>query len=244
MFSSAIKNPFSIILSLLALSFIFCSCSSVEFISQEEIKSKLDVKAFPTSEDYPESDAVVLYDNIELAYKLKSLNKSHVINIMSGLVSPTRSTVLNAILSMLKTEKTYYKVTKVFKNFDDYSSSTIYLGVNDKLKYAKARIIQPDGTIYELEDKDIIISTNTRKGSTKETKRLRFVFPTLTKNTIVEYTYKKVTTGMFAMSHWYLQEVDIPILYSQIKLSGTKNLLFEKAFVYDDISFPFSLYNS
>jgi len=66
-------KPLHLIFTFYFVSFLlFISCSSANFISQEELKKKLNITEYPNAEEYPNCDAIVLYDSKECFLILKS----------------------------------------------------------------------------------------------------------------------------------------------------------------------------
>ena len=114
---------------LLALTFTFISCSSGNFVDLNELRSELKVKDFPTQKDYPEADALVLS---EAHYVKVSINE----------------------LYKLETVEEVKKVTKLFKNIDDYASVGIPVLSGNKITDIFARTIKPNGDIIELKRDD------------------------------------------------------------------------------------------
>ena len=111
-----------------------------------------------------------------------------------------------------------------------------------KIKDIKARVIKPDGTIVELEKKDIfereIVKTNALKIKAKS-----FAVPNIEKGVIVEYRYKEVHKGSSAEDMRMVFQRDIPmqnvtyyfkpfksVKYLTFNLSGNKFVKGKKGF--------------
>jgi len=157
----------------------------------------------------------------------------------TALVGITAETKYKRIKSLFKTYRTHYSVKKVFRDMESHSSLSILLGEDDKLLYIKARVISSEGVIKELTDDDLMLMSIKNKGTDAELNNMALIFPNLKENSIIEYTYKIVTEGFVGKNHWYLQEYDAYILRSEISVIGSKNLIYNKAFVYDNVNFCF-----
>lgn len=160
-------------------SLIFLSCSSSSFVDLESLKSELNIKDFPEQKDYPEADALVLY---ELHSVKVYLDDSYDV----------------------RTVESVTKVTKLFKNIEDYASMEIHTDSKDRLTNLSARTINPDGTVIELKEDDF--HTITGNGDDyvfySDRKTTKFTYPAIEKNCIVEYHYDIDEAYPFVQDEW------------------------------------------
>jgi len=187
-----------------SLSFLFLSCASSSFESMDTLKDQLKIKEFPEQKDYPEADALVLSDIHDIAMRVESKNAINVVAV--GNV-------------YFRTEQTNRIVVKLFKNIDKYADERIYLWPSEELLSLHARTIKPDGTIIELRDEDF----HTIKGAGPDAafypdfKEIRFTYPGIEKNCIVEYEYKINVKDPFVRDKWEIQS-RLPKLQSIYRL--------------------------
>jgi len=178
---------------LILLSFLICSCSESPFVNLDALRDSLQVKQFPEQKDFPDDDAVVL-----------SEVHDEQITVESG-------------TGLVTTVKTQY-VEKLFKNIDKYSDVEIVLPSGNKVSNINARIIKPDGKIIVLGSGDFHeISINNKFYNTA--KIVKFTFPSVEKNSIVEYDYKVDIDVPFMTDVWYIQG-NIPKLRNVFKLTA------------------------
>ena len=177
------------------VSFFFASCGSGAFVNLKDLKSELKLKHFPTQKDYPEADALVLSENHDVDVIIESNYD-------------------------LETVETFTKVTKLFKNIDHYASIKIDIGDGESITDIHARTIKPDGTSIVLKDKDFYRTTGTGDGEVfySNSKTIKFTFPAIEKNCIIEYGYTKYENYPFIMGRWQIQSY-IPKLRNSYKLT-------------------------
>ncbi len=172
------------------------SCSSVSFVDLEKVKTELDLKAFPEQQDYPEADAVVLWEEHDV----------------------------NAIIDDeydLVTDEKITRVTKLFKNVDDHASVEISVYSGEDLVDIQARTIKADGSVIELQKEDFHVSTGVGEGHVyySDERRVKFTFPAAEKNCILEVSYKIHETHPFIQGEWDIQR-SIPVLCNTFKLTA------------------------
>jgi hypothetical protein len=171
----------------------------------DTLKGRLNIKDFPEQKDYPEAEAIVLSESHDL--KVRSNEDNKIMTYSVGNLS-------------FKTEQTTHEVIKIFKNIDKYAYKQINLWPEEELLSLHARTIKPDGTVIELKDDDF----HTIKGAGPDAafyptyKRVRFTFPGVEKNCIVEYEYKIDVKFPFVRDRWDIQS-RIPKLQSIYKLT-------------------------
>lgn len=162
---------------------ILTGCSNTSFISENKIKEELGLKNLPEQENFPEADAITLWETHDV------------------------KTDINTNLDFETTE-TVHIVKKLFKNIDKNDVVSIYLNSGDIIAGLKARVLQPDGSEIVLGKDDFYTSTGV--GGNEElysdSKMIRFAFPSLKKNSIIEYTYSITKDQAFLKDKWSIQD--------------------------------------
>lgn len=176
-------------------SLLFFSCSSGSFVDLDSLKSELKVKDFPEQKDYPEADAVVLSETHDVQLKI------------------------NENWKLETTEKTS-RVEKLFKNIDEYASVEFRVPSWEKLLAIHARIIEPDGKVIELKNDDFHKISGNDEGYVffSNDEKVKFTFPSIEKNSIIEYNYTIYEEFPFVMDVWQIQS-SIPKLENSYTLS-------------------------
>ncbi len=176
-------------------SFFFFSCASSPFVNLNQLKTELNVKDFPNQSDYPNADAVVLSE----------VHDVHAI--------------LDEEYNFVTDEK-ITKVIKLFKNIDDYASVEIPIYDGEILKAISARTIKPDGSTIELKKEDFHTITGDEQGYLfySDRKKVKFTFPSIEKNCIIEYHYSVYSRYPFIQGVWGIQS-SIPKLENSYKLT-------------------------
>lgn len=136
----------------------------------------------PKSEDYPDDSRIVLYESF-----------SSDIDYLNGVG--------------YKTYHTTHQVWKVFKNTERFSTVFDSFPENAKIENFYARTISPDGKVTVLHSSDFLIEEVTRESSDHEDTRkmMKFIFPALQENAILEYKYTTVLDGPSMLSRWWIQ---------------------------------------
>lgn len=198
---------------------MFLSCSSSSFVDLDSLKSELNMKDFPEQKDYPEEDALILY---ELHSVKVYIDDNYDVRTIESVT----------------------KMTKLFKNIEDYASMEIGTYSGDKLTNLSARTIKPDGSAIELKDEDF----HTISGSGNEyvfysdRQTTKFTFPAVEKNCIVEYHYDIDEAYPFVQDEWRIQ-ADIPKLKDLYRLTVPVLLLAPEAQGGAGWSWNYSWYN-
>jgi hypothetical protein len=171
------------LLLVILCSIILVGCSNTSFISEDKIKEELGIKSLPEQENFPEADAVTLWETHDV------------------------KTDINSNLDFESTE-TVHIVKKLFKNIDHHDVVAIYLNSGEFIGGLKARVVQPDGTEIVLGKDDFF--TTTGVGGDEELysdgKEIKFTFPALKKNSIIEYTYAVTRDNAFLHDLWSIQD--------------------------------------
>lgn len=189
----------SLLLSCLGL--LFVSCSSGGFLDLDTLKTQLNIKSFPEQKDYPESDGVVLYELHDV--QLKVSEDYH-----------------------LETIDKVTRVIKLFRNFDRYSTVKLHISWSDKLTDISARTIEPDGSVIVLKNDDFhtISGTGGGQGDYSDTKTVKFTFPAVKGNSIIEYQYSLYSPYPFLQAGWMIQSY-MPKLESVYQLTTSALVL-------------------
>ncbi len=193
------------IILITSLSFFFLSCGEekAEFISKENILELAEIDEYPDAEDYPNADAVILYE-----FRERFLE-----------VNPDAVT----FEGMFSSITTIHWVKKVFKNIEEYSETSYTIDEYDELIAAGARVIHPDGTVYVLGPKDVISNEVVVERSGFRETNYTLNFPNLVEGSIIEFTLKLKWTSVYGSGRFYVQNYDEPKLYSHFKLSSSNN---------------------
>ena len=175
-------------MSCLLTSFLFLSCSSASFLSLDSLKEKLNIKDFPSQGDYPQADAIVLSETHHVTVVITSSYDIHTVEHIT-------------------------KVIKLFKNIDDHASVSIPIYSGNRLTDVAARTIKPDGTVIPLTSDDFHTVTGSEQGDVfySDMKTVKFTFPAVEKNCIVEYQYTVYEDYPFIQDQWDIQS-EIPKL--------------------------------
>ncbi|MDP4115952.1 MAG: DUF3857 domain-containing protein [Bacteroidota bacterium] len=183
------------LLSLLLFALLIAGCSSTSFMSEEQIKKELGVSTIPGQENFPEADAVILWETHEV------------------------KTEINTNYDFETTE-TVHVVKKLFKNIESNSIEEIYVNSGEIISGLKARTLQPDGTEVVLgkDDYYTVTGAGAQYELYSEGKLIKFTFPALKKNSIIEYAYSITRERAFLTDQWNIQDV-IPKLINKYKLT-------------------------
>jgi hypothetical protein len=184
----------------LALAFILASCSSVTFLDYKDVAQKYNLPKSVEHKDYPEDDGVVLLSTTDINMELYSTS--------------------------ITTNETVHRIKKLFKNIENYAFIEIPIYNGEKLEKISARTIKADGTFIPLKSDEFYESSGIREGSTFYTdkKSVKFTFPAIEKNCIIEYEYTKSMLHPFMYDIWYIHH-DMPTLLNKYTLSIPKLLM-------------------
>lgn len=118
----------------------------------------------------------------------------------------------------------------LFKNVDRYASVEIPIYSGDVLFDIQARTIRPDGSVLQLKKDDFHTTTGVGEGYVfySDEKKVKFTFPAVEKNCILELYYKIHETRPFVEGVWDIQR-SIPVLHNTFKLTVPIVLLESKA---------------
>ncbi len=189
---------------ILVQSLFLVSCSSESYVDLNALKNELGLTHFPQGQNFPNSDALVL-------------SESHDVHV-----------IIDENYD-LETVENVSKITKLFKNIEDYASVEIPVYAGERITNLIARTINPDGTIIELKKNDFHTITGSDNGEVfySDEKRIKFTFPAIQKNSIIEYDYSKEEEYPFVMDTWNIQG-GIPKLENNYQLTAPTLLLAPK----------------
>jgi hypothetical protein len=185
---------------LLGLALILASCSSGNFVDYKDIAQKYNLPKTVEAGDYPEDDGVVLLSTTDINMELYT----HTIT----------------------TDETVHRIKKLFKNIENHAFIEIPVYNGEKLEKISARTVKPDGTVIQLKPEEFYASSGVEEGSTfySDKKSVKFTFPAIEKNCIIEYQYTKSKLHPFRTDVWYIHD-NMPTLYNKYSLSVPKLLL-------------------
>ena len=188
---------------LLCLGFILSSCSSGNFIDYKDVAQKYNLPKTVEAGDYPEDDGVLLMATNDINMELYS----HTVT----------------------TDETVHRMKKLFKNIEKYAFVEIPIYNGEKIEKISARTIKPDGTVVQLKSDDFYQSSGMGEGATfySDKRSVKFTFPAIEKNCIVEYEYTKSKLRPFMTDIWYIHDA-MPTLLNRYSLSIPKILVVSK----------------
>lgn len=119
----------------------------------------------------------------------------------------------------LYTIETRHVAKKLFKNIEDEASVEIYLSFGEELQSIKARTVKKDGITVPLKETDFYKIVGEGEGSVfySDVKRVRFTFPSIEKDCIVEYEYVVKNNRPFFQDEWRIQSY-LPIIKNRFRL--------------------------
>ncbi|MEL7121625.1 MAG: DUF3857 domain-containing protein, partial [Bacteroidota bacterium] len=96
-------------------------------------------------------------------------------------------------------------------------SISYYVGdATESISNLKAIIHNPDGSKFKLSNKDFF-----EEKVNENWKKTNFTFPNIQEGSVIEYTYKLHSKGVFTLPEWYFQH-DIPTVWSEYNLGIPK----------------------
>lgn len=163
-------------------SFLFVSCSSTSFVNIQSLKTRLGLKAFPGVAQYPDADEVIL---------------SNVHNVHAAINRD----------GDVETDVYVTRVIELLRNVDGHASVQLHVYPGETIHGLRARTIEPDGSSIVLSKSDFHTITGGGSGYVFYTneKKIRFTFPAVQKNCIIEYHYITHETHPFIQDVWEIQ---------------------------------------
>jgi hypothetical protein len=173
----------------------------------------------PDESEYSDYDGVVLFDGTETELQMDSEYG-------------------------YKAVQTVHVVKKLFKNVEKYSDVAIDFSYEQKLMEIEARVIKPDNTIINLNKEDFYMPESNEEGIFLTSNHtLKFAFPRVSKNCIIEYIYKVVNYSHLNTDDWWIQNIGMPTLKSQYILEVPKKLVRSTIYGGWDINWNAKAYN-
>jgi len=185
---------------LLTITFILSSCSSGNFLEYKNIAAKYGLPQFVEPGDYPEDDGVVLLSTTDFDMQI--------------------------IGSTVATEQTIHKIKKLFKNIEQYAFVEVPIYNYEKLECISARTIKADGTSIVLKPEEFLETKGVGNEAVfySDMKTIKFTFPSIEKNCIIEYEYTKYKLTPFMNDYWYIKN-NMPTLLNKYSISIPRVLM-------------------
>lgn len=170
----------------------------------KKLPSGITYKNAPKAEDYPDYNKVILYESFE-----RDVDYVPSVGIQSY--------------------HTTHVVWKVFRDVDSFSTVFDSFPEDAKIESFYARTISEDGEETVVDKTDFFIKQTQRKSSDHDhvSRSIRFSFPALKKNSIVEYKYTVILEGSNLNDEWSIQS-PYPKLESHMKIKIPRWMLEEK----------------
>jgi len=182
----------AIVLSLLILS--SCATGIVKVSSLKDLPAEIDMKNLPTADQYPDSDGIVLYENIVFD-----------VDYVRGVGIETYMTV--------------HKVYRVFRNEENFMSNNISFGRDTVFESFSGRTIKPDGTSIDLKIEDVYVGTVERNNKDFKSKFYfaEYNLPALNKGDIIEVKFTSVNRYFYFSGIYWVQDY-LPKKYSRFEV--------------------------
>lgn len=176
-------------------SMIFVSCSSTYFVNMQSLKSKLGLKEFPGGRQYPNADAIILSN----------------VHDVEATVTGDGNVETNEIVT---------RIVKLLRDVNDHASVHLTIYNGEKLYDISARTIEPDGRTIVLKSGDFHTVRGGGSGYIfySDQKEIRFTFPAVQRNCIIEYHYVMHQDNPFIQDIWQIQSM-YPELENTYKLT-------------------------
>jgi hypothetical protein len=195
-----IMHRFNVCIFFVSVLMSFGGCTSPQLPTQN-FEKELATKNI-VQKDYPEAEAVVLLRKTHWEMYFDYENK-------------------------LKTSKTIHVVKKIFRNINKHANIKLLVSGNEKIVHLHARTISPNGSAIELQGSDFFeqIGDETEAVLYSDVKYVKFTFPSVEKNSVVEYILTKQLVDIpFLRDDWIIQE-DVPIVENQFVLTVPRALI-------------------
>lgn len=182
----------AIILSALMLS--SCATGIVKVSTLKDIPAEIDMKNLPTADQHPDSDGIVLYENIVFD-----------VDYVRGVGIETYMTV--------------HKVYRVFRNEENFMINNLYFDRNTVFESFSGRTIKPDGTSIDLKVEDVYVLTVERNNKDFKSKLYfaEYNLPALQKGDIIEIKYTSINRHFYFSGIYWVQE-RLPKKYSKFEV--------------------------
>ena len=180
---------------LLGFSIILSACSTGLVLDELDFTLRqLNLSKLPDQENYPDADAVIILD----------LTHNQLVQEKDNLV----------------TYELHHIIKKIFRNTNEQSTVNIYVYQDEEFLGIKARTIRPDGKVIDLKSDDFYTITGLGESTLlfSDIKIIRFTFPAVEKDCLIEYVIEKKINEPFVNDVWQIQN-DSPTLRNQYSLS-------------------------
>ncbi len=203
-----------------SLSILLASCSSESFVDLASLKSSLNLKTFPGRKQYPNADAVILSN----------------VHDVQAMIDRDGD---------VETNESVTKVIKLLRNVDEHASVQLEVYSGQSIFGLKARTIEPDGKSIVLSKRDFHIITGAGSDYIfySDEKKIRFTFPAVQKNCVIEYHYGIHETHPFVQDVWQIQS-RYPELINTYRLTVPVLLLLPPARGGYGWNWRYKIYNS
>ena len=181
----------------------FVSCSSLSFQSISSLRKDLGVGHYPAQSDYPGADAVIVLDRTDVK------------------MAPDRNYNYRVI-------RTVRCVKKIFSHPESEATVDIPLKEGVSLLRIKARTIEPNGHVIEMNPGDFYIGSGEwGKGGVfyADRQRIHFTFPEVRRGSIVEYVCEEEDDRPFPSGEWEFQR-DLPVMTSIYTITVPASMFF------------------
>ncbi len=187
-----IKVQISIFIILI---FIISSCSSSSMGDIDQLKEELNLASLPTQADYPDADAIILDELHDVKCEITEDYN-------------------------LVTEERVRLVKKLFKNIEKQAFIEINIYDGEELEDISGITIKTNGQVVPLKEEDFYTLEGQGEGSVfySDKKSVRFTFPAIEKDCIVEYEFTKRKQYAFRRDEWRIQHT-IPTLRNTYQLT-------------------------
>ncbi len=153
-----------------------------------------------------------LSDDIRKAQSLDPKDYAEADGVVVRDYSETRITWLPGI--GVETYITRHVVKRIFRDPEEYLTMELNAGKEDEIADLAARVIHPDGTVTDLDRKDIYRRdtqlSSYEKGQSY--KSVRFNFPRLSIGDVIEYRWTRIDRGIYLADAWWLAYDNMPVL--------------------------------
>jgi len=187
--------------------FFSCASSGIQVSKIGDLPKEIDLKNLPTEEQYPDSDGVILYENI--IYDVDYVPSVGI-----------------------ETYKTYHKVYRVFRDEEYFMENHIYLNDKTVFESFSARTIKPDGSTHDLTERDIYYYTVHKKNQDYEGKNQSATYniPQVKKGDLVEVKYTVINSYFYFSGRYWVQS-SLPKKYSRFEIR-LPNFIFDPPWPY------------
>ncbi len=196
---NALKTVFIFTITLFLIS---CASSEIRVSKLGDLPEEIDLKNLPTEKQYPDSDGVILFENV----------------IFDVDYVPSVG---------IETYKTYHKIYRVFRNEEHFMENHIVLDDDTVFNSFSARTIKPDGTTIDLNENDIYYWKVSKSNKDHKSMYQRTVYniPKLKKGDIIEVKFTVINQYFYMADKYFIQDT-LPKEYARLEVS-IPNFIFD-----------------